>query len=283
MVTWIEGDIIDSDIRLHYYRTGGNNPPVVMVHGFTDNALYWMRTAQALQGVYDVIMYDARGHGTSDRAKGQFSEQDRVDDLLRVIKALKLEKPGLVGHSMGAATITWAISQYPGLARWAILEDPAWKDTPVPTSVREAAKMVQERFAYVESWREWVICLQVNSWEDALQKLRKESPRWSEPDAKLSLDARRQFEMDLFAFFPPERMEWREVVPGLTVPFLLLTSHPERGGVVTPQIAQEAMRLTPSGRWVQVEEVGHSIRFDDFEAYFNAVKAFLKDVDKADL
>lgn len=283
MGTWIEGDIYDNDIRLHYYRTGGIKPPVVMVHGFTDNALYWTRTAQALQCAYDVIMYDARGHGTSDRAKGQFSEQDRVDDLLRLIRALNLEQPGLIGHSIGGATIAWAISQNPGLARWAILEDPAWKDTPEPTSIHQAAKMVQERYAYIESWREWVICLQVNPWDEALQKLRMESPRWSESDAKFSLDARRQFEIDLFNYFPPERMEWREVVPGLTIPFLLITSHPERGGVVSPEIAQETMRLAPTGHWVQVEEAGHSIRFDNFEEYFKAVKAFLKDIDKVDL
>jgi N-formylmaleamate deformylase len=282
MGTWTEGDIYDSEIRLHYYRTGGNKPSVVMVHGFTDNALYWTNTTLALEGVYDVIMYDARGHGASDRAKGQFGEQDRVTDLLRVIQALKLEKPGLVGHSMGAATIARAIAQNPRLARWAILEDPAWKNTPVPASAQEAAKMVQERFAYVQSWREWATCLQVSPWEEALQLLRKENPLWSESDAKLSLNARRQFEMDLFAYFPPERMEWQEVVPGLTVPFLLLTSNPERGGVVTPQIAREVIRLAPTGRWLQVAGVGHSIRFDNFEAYFNEVKAFLKDVDKAD-
>jgi len=283
MSTWIEGDIIDKKIRLHYYRSGGMKPPVVMVHGFTDNALYWTHTAQALQGNYDVIMYDARGHGKSDRANGQFSEQDRVDDLLRVIEALNLEQPGLIGHSMGGATIARAVSQNPDLARWAILEDPAWKDTPEPTSIHQAAKMVQERYAYIESWREWVICLQVNPWEEALQLLRRENPRWSEIDAKFSLDARRQFEMDLFNYFPPERMEWRDVVPGLTIPFLLFTSHPEQGGVVTAKIAQETIHLAPTGRWVQVEDVGHSIRFDNYEAYFKAVKAFLKDIDKVDL
>ncbi len=283
MGTWLEGDIYDGDIRLHYYRTGGNKPPVVMVHGFTDNALYWTRTAQALERVYDVVMYDARGHGTSVRATGHFGEQDRVDDLLRVIQALKLEQPGLVGHSMGGATIANAISQHPGLARWAILEDPAWKDTPVPSSAQQAAKMVQERFAYVQSWREWVTSLQVSPWEEALERLRKESPLWSESDASLSLKARRQFEMDLFAYFPPERMEWREVIPGISIPFLLLTSNPARGGVVTPQIAQEAVRLAPTGRWVQVEGVGHSLRFDDFNAYFQAVKAFLMNVDKVAL
>ncbi|MBN1538380.1 MAG: alpha/beta hydrolase [Anaerolineales bacterium] len=283
MGTWIEGEIFDSEIRLHYYRTGGIKPPVVMVHGFTDNALYWTHTAKALEGVYDVIMYDARGHGASDRAKGRFSEQDRIDDLLRVIQALKLEQPGLIGHSMGGATIANTLAQQPTLARWAILEDPAWKDIPEPTSIHQAAIMVQERYAYVESWREWLICLQVNAWEDALRKLREESPKWSELDAKLSLDARRQFEMDLFNYFPPERMEWRNAVPYLNIPFLLLTSHPERGGVVSPEIARETIRLAPSGRWVQFPEVGHSIRFDDFEAYFKAVKAFLKDVDNVDL
>jgi len=283
MGMWQEGDIIDDHLRLHYYRTGGIKPPVVLVHGFTDNALYWIRVAQALQGAYDVVMYDARGHGTSDRAKGRFSEQDRVDDLLWGIQALKLEQPGLIGHSMGAATIASAIARQPQLARWAVLEDPAWMDMPVPSSVHEAAKIVQERFAHFESWREWVTGLQVAPWTQALQWLKSRSPRWSEADAKRSLHARRQFEMDLFNLFPHEGMEWREIVKQITAPFLLLTAEVSQGGVVTPQIAREAAQMAPACRWVHIEGVGHSIRFDDFEAYFRAVNSFLREIDKVDL
>lgn len=283
MGMWQEGDITDNDLRLHYYRTGGVKPPVVCVHGFTDNALYWISVAQALESAYDVVMYDARGHGSSDRAKGQFTEQDRVDDLLRVIRALNLEQPGLIGHSMGAATIASAVAQQPGLARWAVLEDPAWMDMPVPSSVHEAAKIVQERFARFEAWREWVTGLQVAPWKQALQWLRSRSPRWSEADAKRSLYARRQFEMDLFNIFPHEGMEWREVVRHISTPFLLLTAEVSQGGVVTPQIAQEAAHMVPACRWVHIEGTGHSIRFDDFEAYFRAVKSFLGEIDNVDL
>ena len=280
MITWQEGDIFDESKRLHYYRTGGIKPPVVMVHGFTDNALYWTGVTQKLQSAYDVIMYDARGHGTSDRAKGQFSEQDRVDDLLLVIQALNLDQPGLIGHSMGAATIASAIAQQPGLARWAVLEDPAWMDISIPPSAHEAAKMVQEYYIHIESWREWVTALQVAPWEQALQWLRNKSPRWSETDAERSLCARRQFEMDLFDIFPRERIEWREVVNRITTPFLLLTAEVSQGGVVTPEIAREVVKMAPVCRWVHISGVGHSIRFDDFEAYFQAVKTFLGDMDK---
>ena len=36
MAEWFEGDVIANGIRLHYHRTGGDKPALVVVHGITD-------------------------------------------------------------------------------------------------------------------------------------------------------------------------------------------------------------------------------------------------------
>ena len=63
---WGEGNIFANGIHHHYYRTGGENPPLLLLHGFNENGLTWLRTARELERDYDVIMLDARGHGRSD-------------------------------------------------------------------------------------------------------------------------------------------------------------------------------------------------------------------------
>ena len=67
-----EGNVTIDGIKIHYYRSGGKKPPMVLLHGATDDGLCWGRTAQELAERYDVIMPDAQGHGLSDRLGAGF-------------------------------------------------------------------------------------------------------------------------------------------------------------------------------------------------------------------
>jgi len=43
-----EGNVLINGIKIHYYRSGGKKPPMVLLHGATDDALCWGRRAQEL-------------------------------------------------------------------------------------------------------------------------------------------------------------------------------------------------------------------------------------------
>lgn len=279
---WDEGKVHVNGLRLHYYRSGGHQPPLVFVHGFTDNGLYWTRAAQALAADWDVVMYDARGHGRSDRAGGRFSDAERVADLVGLIEALRLSRPALVGHSMGAATIAQAAAQFPELPRCVVLEDPAWYEPPEDESAVEAARRRAKRAAEIDAWRAWVQMLQTATHEEALAEMRAYAPNWAEDDLNRSLNARRQVELALFDAYPPEASPWRTVVPRIACPILLLLGDDrQRSAIVTPEQAQEAERLWRSGRWVQIRGAGHSLRYDQFDAYLDTVQTFLRSVQRA--
>jgi len=98
---WAEGDVLTNGIRMHYYRTGGDKPPLVLAHGFSDNGLCWSPVARVLQADYDVIMIDARNHGKSEAPATAGGSRAQGDDLAGLIRALKLEEPAVMGHSMG--------------------------------------------------------------------------------------------------------------------------------------------------------------------------------------
>ncbi len=123
MTGWIEGDVTANGIRLHYYRTGGDKPSVVLSHGYSDSGLCWLRLARDLEADYDVVMYDARGHGLSEAPDEGYTSMERADDLAGLIRALGLEKPAIMGHSMGASTTLYCAARYPGLMRAVVLED----------------------------------------------------------------------------------------------------------------------------------------------------------------
>jgi pimeloyl-ACP methyl ester carboxylesterase len=123
---WESNSVKSNGIRIHYWRTGGVGKPVmIMAHGVTDYGLSWASLAAKFQADYDVIMYDARGHGFSEKPEGPYSLEAHVEDLIGLIKALEIEKPILIGHSMGSGTVALAGATYPDLPRAIIMEDPA--------------------------------------------------------------------------------------------------------------------------------------------------------------
>src|SRR5690349_5016852 len=104
MSTWQSGELDANGIRIHYTRTGGAKPPLVLAHGFSDDGLCWTPVARALEQDYDVIMVDARGHGLSEAPEQGYGHDQQAADLAGAIDALGLRRPAVLGHSMGAAT-----------------------------------------------------------------------------------------------------------------------------------------------------------------------------------
>src|SRR5688572_13896619 len=122
---WTDGYVVANGIRIHYWRTGGNKPPLVMAHGSSDDALCWTNLAREFQDQYDIVMFDARGHGLSDPPTPSDPPDVQVEDLADLIKELKLNRPILMGHSMGSASVARFAAKYPDVPRAVILEDPA--------------------------------------------------------------------------------------------------------------------------------------------------------------
>ena len=116
--------MIANGIRIHYWRTGGDKPVLLMAHGYSDDGLCWTNLAKELESHYDIIMADARGHGLSDPPTKSDPADVQAEDLAGLIRELKLEQPILMGHSMGSASVAWLAAKYPDLPRAVILEDP---------------------------------------------------------------------------------------------------------------------------------------------------------------
>jgi pimeloyl-ACP methyl ester carboxylesterase len=60
MSTWQSGELTANGLRIHFTRTGGDKPPMVLSHGVTDYGLCWTPIAQALESDYEIVMVDAR-------------------------------------------------------------------------------------------------------------------------------------------------------------------------------------------------------------------------------
>jgi pimeloyl-ACP methyl ester carboxylesterase len=88
------------------YEIFGEGFPLVLSHGYTANLQIWAPQIEALSDKYQLIVYDARGHGLSSAPVGaeQYTLDIMVEDLHHLINHLGLKKAYIGGLSMGGAT-----------------------------------------------------------------------------------------------------------------------------------------------------------------------------------
>ncbi len=105
----------DSDgVKIHY-RTMGEGPLVVMIHGFPDYWYTWRHQMPVLAKQFQVVAIDQRGYNKSDKPEGvdQYTTAKLVGDVRAVIKHLGREKAIVVGHDWGGS-VAWAFAMtYP--------------------------------------------------------------------------------------------------------------------------------------------------------------------------
>ena len=267
---WQTGYVETNGLRLHYTRTGENKPPLVLAHGVTDASLCWTPVAEALAAEYDAIMVDARGHGRSDAPERGYGPAEQAEDLDGVIAGLELNRPAILGHSMGAATALVLAGAHPDLPGAILLEDPpAWwadrTDSPESTERRTAMK-------------ERAIGLKRRTRDDLIAWQRTEQSGWSDAELEPWADAKQRFSPNVLSVYDQNNgsnVDWPVVLRRITCPVLLITADSERGAIVAEESAAALKDLVPHLQMAHVARAGHNIRRDQFTRYMGVVGGFL--------
>jgi N-formylmaleamate deformylase len=134
---------VDRDgLRLHHLEYGDDGArPVVIIPGITSPAATWEFISTDLGRSYHVITLDLRGRGLSAKPKDGFTLTDYAGDTVAVIEQLGLQRPAVVGHSMGARIAAAVRVLHPGVAGPVVLADP-----PLTGPGRDAYPMSLEAF-----------------------------------------------------------------------------------------------------------------------------------------
>lgn len=116
-----------------FYTDSGEGEPLVMLHGRSASGSCWDWHIQRLRDRYRVIAFDSVNHGFSSNSPRDEIEPNRVDELDAVLDALGIDRPVLVGQSMGAmTTLRWA-ARYPDRARAIVATGMGWPIPPIGT------------------------------------------------------------------------------------------------------------------------------------------------------
>ena len=87
-------------VNVRYFRLG-KGPPIVLLHGLGESSIIWAYNIEPLAKSYTVYALDLPGHGHSDKPKWPYSLNKSVDFLSSFLSILNLERPHLIGNSLG--------------------------------------------------------------------------------------------------------------------------------------------------------------------------------------
>ena len=267
LAQWSEGYVWTNGIRIHYWRTGGapSKPVLVMAHGSSDDGRCWTNLAKEFTDRYDLILFDARGHGLSDPPKAGDLPDAQVEDLAGLIRELKLEKPILMGHSMGSASVAWFAAKYPDVPRAVILEDPALVPNARNVGPRDAQELAKQRATMIQRNNQTVA--------ELVAGCMKNSPKWGQSECELWAPSKQRHHPDTVRATNAARPLMKDLFPQIQAPTLILKADAQ--GDLRRQ-NEEVTRILAKGRIVHIEGAGHNVRRENKPQTLAVMNEFLK-------
>ena len=121
-------------VRLSYLESGSGDPALLFIHGWCCDATHWRKQLAALDGDHRVLALDLRGHGESAKPDQDYTIDEFAEDMGWLCQELALERPVIVGHSMGGVIALNMVRRWPQLARAVVFVDAGI--TPFPKQFR---------------------------------------------------------------------------------------------------------------------------------------------------
>ena len=260
MTNWTIGACETNDARIHYLRTGGVKPPLLLLHGLTGSGACWTPVARALESEYDVVMPDARAHGNSSTPLDGYGYAEHASDVVGLIQGLNLSVPILLGHSMGGMTAALVASQLGAGIRGVILADPTFLTPQRQREVYESDAAEKHRRLLSLDKR------------DALAEARARHAHRSDEIVELVTEARLKTRMQAWDVLRPPTPDYRRLVGAICVPILLVIGD---APVVSPVTARELQSLNPRLQVEEIEGAGHGVPHDQPQRFVAVVRSFL--------
>ena len=288
---WTDGYAYVNGIRIHYYhaKPAQGKRSMVMVHGVTDIGLSWTTLTLKLQDSYDIYMLDARGHGLSDPFTSTDNGETLIKDIVDFVHVMKIEKPILMGHSMGAATVMRVGAEYPDLAKAIIMLDPGLGNFSRPAggrdSVRNQPPAPRQVSQTTEPDRltinmfgnpETLVAQNNYKLNDLFVTGRRQFPKWDSLDVYYWAVSKKQYHGAYSAdTWQAMRgtMSTENALAKIQVPALILKAD------APPEMRkqnEEAAKVMKNGKLVHIDGAAHNLHHDQLAKTVQVLNEFLK-------
>jgi pimeloyl-ACP methyl ester carboxylesterase len=282
---WSGNYVYANGIRIHYYHAtpAPDKPVIVMVHGVTDIGLNWTPLTRGLEGDFDIYMLDTRAHGLSDPFTPTDDGDTLVKDVVSFVETMGFERPILMGHSMGGATVMRLGAEYPDLAQAIVIVDagvgrrppssPSAGERPEPVAPPSPAQ--DNLSVNMRGSPEALVAQNNYSFDDLVATSQSRHPKWSLESHQYWALSKKQYHG------PYTEAAWQAMsgtmrtgdsLENIPVPTLILKADasPEQRAV-----HEEVVSMMPNGRIVHIDGGGHNLHHDEPKRTLEVLNEFL--------
>ena len=272
-------DVVLRRMRFHYLDWGtAGRPPIVFLHGGGLNAHTWDLVCLGLRRERHCFALDQRGHGDSEWSpEMDYTTESQVGDLEAFVDRLGLERFVLVGMSLGGVNaLAWAGRHGQRLAGLVIVD--------VGPEIRTAG--VQKIAAFTSDQKP------LDSIDEVIERALAFNPRRDPRLLRLSLrhnlrqtpkgqwmwkyDQRHRGKAEPGAYERRRDLLWDAVGK---VPCPTLVVRGAQSDVFHDEDAERLAGALPRGRWVRVENAGHTVQGDNPAGLLTELRTFLGELE----
>lgn len=130
-----------------YYEVHGQGKPIVLLHGaYMTIGLNWSELIPELSKTRKVIAIEMQGHGRTNDIDRPFSYEAMADDVVKLLKHLKIKKTDVLGYSLGGTVALQLAIQNPEIIDNLIIISSVYKHDGWIPEAREAFASFQPEF-----------------------------------------------------------------------------------------------------------------------------------------
>lgn len=256
-----------------YYETTGRGEPLVLIAGIGYDVWYWQRILPGLSADFQVIKFDNRGIGQSDKPPGPYNAQMLATDTVGLLDALDISQAHVFGHSMGGFIAQAMALDHPKRIKKLILAATNFGGpNHIPVSQQVLAILSDVSGDLVERFRRG---LQVSVAPDFAERHPEIIEDWIAYRLANPLDpAANQAQMGVGLGLYPEEACFEKKLPAIKIPTLILFGEQDR--VVPTANAELLARQISNSRVQFLPNAGHHFPLEVPEEAAAAMVDFLK-------
>ena len=246
------------------YERVGEGPPLVFVHGATEDGRVWGPQLAGLADEFTVVAWDEPGAGHSSDVPADFGLADYANCLAALIEALALGPAHVAGLSWGGAVVQELYRHHPGLVATLILIDTyaGWKGSLPDNEVRARVAGARQMLEAPEEFDPTLPGLFASDPPGEFVHLLEE----------MAADVRpRTLETALFAMAEADH---RDLLPRIAVPTLLIWGELDARSPLS--VARQFERAITDTKLVVIPGAGHVSNLEQPEVFNAAVRGFCR-------
>lgn len=274
-----------SGLELHLLEWSREGVPMLLIHGFGNEAHLWDDFAPSVASCYRVLALDQRGHGDSAwDPEGRYDLDTLVADVECATEALGVERLVIVGFSLGGRVATLFAGRHPERMAGLVLVDVGPEVDP-RGALRIRGEVEQNRTPVFQSVEEYARLLSLHypagRPEALLRMARHGLKRRGDDRYELKMDpalrgagaAGAALERTAEQEQDAARAMWDALA---RIPCPTLVVRGAASDILAPELAERMVdEVLPDGRLAVVPQAAHSVATDNPEGFEAAVTAFV--------